>query len=63
LSDVIWDIDDPGSEAYDGPSARELSQRYTSNIALLDYKSLSTDDVELDGRLKQVQPGTARAPG
>jgi CheY-like chemotaxis protein len=59
LSDVIWDLDYPGSGAYDGPAARELSRRYTSALALLDYRSPGTDGVELDCRRKQVQPGTA----
>jgi DNA-binding NtrC family response regulator len=59
LSDVIWDLDYPGSGAYDGPAARELSWRYTSALDLLDYRSPGTDGVEPDGRLKQVQPGTA----
>ena len=59
LPDVIWDLDYPGSGAYDGPAARQLPQRYTSNLTLLDYKSPGTDGVELDGRLNQVQPGTA----
>ena len=59
LSDVIWDLDYPGSGAYDGPAARELSRRYTSALDLLDYRSPGTDGVEPDGRLKQVQPGTA----
>ena len=59
LSDVIWDLDYPGSGAYDGPADRELSRRYTPGLALLDYRSPGTDGVELDGRLKQVQPGTA----
>jgi hypothetical protein len=59
LSDVIWDLDDQGSGAYGGPSARELSRHYTSGLAFLDYRSPGTDGVELDGRLKQVQPGTA----
>src|SRR5262245_13377039 len=59
LSNVLWHLDSPGSGASDGPAARELSQRYTSNLALLDYKSPGTDGVALDGRLQQVQPGTA----
>ena len=59
LSDLIWELDYSGSGASDGPAARQLPQRYTSNLALLDYKSPGTDGVELDGRLKQVQPGTA----
>ena len=59
LSGIIGDLDYQGSGAYDGPAARELSQRYTSNLALLDYKSPGTDGVELDRRLQQVQPGTA----
>ena len=59
LSDLIGDLDYPGSGAYDGPAARELSRRYTSGLALLDYRSPGTDGVELDGRLKQVQPDTA----
>jgi DNA-binding NtrC family response regulator len=59
LSDVIWDVDYQGSGAYDGPAARELSRHYTSGLALLDYRSPGTDGVELDGRLKQVQPDTA----
>jgi CheY-like chemotaxis protein len=59
LSDVIWDLDYRGSGAYDGPATRELTRRYTSGLALLDYRSPGTDGVELDGRLKQVQPGTA----
>jgi DNA-binding NtrC family response regulator len=58
LSDVIWDLDYPGSGAYDGPADRELSRRYTPGLALLDYRSPGTDGVELDGQLKQVQPGT-----
>jgi CheY-like chemotaxis protein len=61
LSDIIWDLDYQGSGAYDGPAGRELSQRYTSNLALLDYKSPGAVGVELDGRLQQVQPGTAGA--
>jgi DNA-binding NtrC family response regulator len=52
------DLDSQGSGAYDGPAARELSRRYTSGQALLDYKSPGTDGVDLDGRLNQVQPGT-----
>jgi DNA-binding NtrC family response regulator len=60
LPDVIWDLDYPGSGAHDGPAARELSRRYTSGLALLDYRSPGTDGVELDGRLQQVQPGTPR---
>jgi DNA-binding NtrC family response regulator len=59
LSDFVWDIDYQGSGAYDGPAARELSRRYTSGLALLDYRSPGTDGVEVDGRLKQAQPGTA----
>jgi len=59
LSDVIWDLDHQASRAYDGLAARELSRRYTSGLALLDYRSPGTDGVELDGRLQQVQPGTA----
>ena len=59
LSDLIWDLDYPGSGAYDGPATQELSQRYTSDLALLDYKSPGTDGVKLDSRLQQVQPGTA----
>ena len=59
LPDVIWNFDYQGSGAYDGPAARELSRRYTSGLALLDYRSPGTDVVELDGRLQQVQPGTA----
>jgi DNA-binding NtrC family response regulator len=58
LSDVIWDLDHQGSGAYDGPAARERSRRYTSGLALLDYRSPGTDGVELEGRLQQVQPGT-----
>ena len=59
LSDLIWDLDYPGSGAYHGPAARELSRCYTSGLTLLDYRSPGTDGVELYGRLKQVQPGTA----
>ena len=59
LSDLIWHLDYPGSGAYNGPAARELSRRYTSGLALLDYRSPGADGVELDGRLKQVQRGTA----
>jgi DNA-binding NtrC family response regulator len=59
LAAVIWDLDFQGSRAYDGPAARELSRRCTSNLALLDHKSPGTDGVELNGRPKQVQPGTA----
>jgi DNA-binding NtrC family response regulator len=59
LSDLIWNLDYQGSGAYDGLAARELSRYYTSGLALLDYRSPSTDGVELHGRLKQVQPGTA----
>ena len=59
LSDVIWHLDYRGSGASDGPAARELSRRYTSGLALLDYRSPGTDGVELDGRLQQVQPGAA----
>jgi DNA-binding NtrC family response regulator len=59
LSDLIWHLDYPGSGAYNGPAVRELSRRYTSGLALLDYNSPGTDGVELDGRLKQVQRGTA----
>jgi response regulator RpfG family c-di-GMP phosphodiesterase len=59
LPDVIWILDYQGSGAYDGPAAGELSRRYTSGLALLDYRSPGTDGVKLDGRLKQVQPGTA----
>jgi response regulator RpfG family c-di-GMP phosphodiesterase len=59
LPDVIWHLDYQGSAASNGPAARELSRRYTSGLALLDYRSPGTDGVELDGRLKQVQPGTA----
>ena len=62
LPDVIWDLDYPGSGAHDGPAARELSRRYTSGLALLDYRSPGTDGVELGGRLKQVQSGTAGVP-
>ena len=58
LSGVIWDLDYRGSGAYDGPAAWELSRRYTSGQALLDYMSPATDDVDLGGRLKQVQPCT-----
>jgi response regulator RpfG family c-di-GMP phosphodiesterase len=57
LSEVIWDLDYQGSGAYDGPAARELSQRYTSNLALLNCNSPGTAGVELDGQLKQVQHG------
>jgi CheY-like chemotaxis protein len=60
VSDVIWDLDYPGSGAYDGPAARELSRHYTSNLALLDYRSPGTDGVAPDGRhgrLRQAQPG------
>src|SRR5262245_37717907 len=59
LSDVIWYPDYQGSGAYDGPAAGGLSPPHTFNLALLDYKSPATDSVELDGRLKLVQPGTA----
>jgi hypothetical protein len=59
LPDVIWNFDYQGSGAYDGPAARELSRRYTSGLALLVSRSPGTDGVELHGRLKQVQPGTA----
>jgi DNA-binding NtrC family response regulator len=59
LPDVIWDLDYQWDGAYDGPAARELSRRYTSNLALLNYWSPDTNGVELYGRLKQVQPGTA----
>jgi DNA-binding NtrC family response regulator len=59
LSDVIWDLDHPGSGAYNGPAARERSRRYASGLALLDYRSPGTDGVALDGRLQQVQPGRA----
>jgi DNA-binding NtrC family response regulator len=59
LSDVIWALDYQGSRVYAGPAARELSRRYTSSLALLDYRSPGTDGVELDGRLQQIQPGTA----
>ena len=59
LSEVIWDLDYQESGAYDGPAVRELSRPHTSNLASLDYKSPGTDGVELDGRLQQVQPGTA----
>jgi DNA-binding NtrC family response regulator len=59
LSDVTWDLDYEASGAYDGPDARELSRRCTSGLALLEYRSACTDRVELDGRLKHFQPGTA----
>ena len=59
LSDLIWDLDYPGSGAYHGPAARELSRRYTSGLALLDYRSPGTVGVERDGRLQRVPPGTA----
>jgi response regulator RpfG family c-di-GMP phosphodiesterase len=63
LSDVISYLDYPGSGAYDGPAAPELSRRYTSGRALLDFKSPGTDGVELDGRLSYFQPGTAGVRG
>jgi DNA-binding NtrC family response regulator len=59
LSDLFWDLDYPGSGAYDSPAARELSHRYTSGLVLLDYRSIGTDGVVLDGRLQLIQPGTA----
>jgi CheY-like chemotaxis protein len=59
LADVLWDLDDQGSGAYHRPAARELSRRHTSALALLDSMSPGTDGVEPDGRLQQVQPGTA----
>ena len=59
LSDLIWNLDYPGSGAYGGPAAREQSRHYTSSLALLDYRSPGRDAVELYARLKQVQPGTA----
>jgi DNA-binding NtrC family response regulator len=59
LSDLICNLDYPGSGAYDSLAARELSRRYTSCLALLDCRSPGTNGVELYGRLKLVHPGTA----
>jgi hypothetical protein len=57
--DIGGNLDYQGSEPYLGPAARELSRRYTSGLALLDYRSPGTDGVERDGRLQRVPPGTA----
>ena len=54
LADVIR-LDYSGSGAYDGPATRELSRCYISGLALLDYRSLDTVGVDLDGRLKRVK--------
>jgi CheY-like chemotaxis protein len=62
LSGVVRDLDYPGSGDYNDWVAREQSRRLTSGLALLDYRSPGMDGVELDGRLKQLQPGTAGVP-
>jgi hypothetical protein len=59
FSDVIGILDCRGSEHYLGPAARELSRRYTSGLALLDYRSPGTDGVEPDGSCNGSRPGTA----
>src|SRR5262249_51105247 len=43
------------------PAARELSRRDAFGLAVLDYRSPGMDGAELDGQLKQVQPGTVGA--
>jgi DNA-binding NtrC family response regulator len=58
LSNVSSDLGYQVGLAYDGPAARELSGRDAFGLAVLDYRSPGMDGVELDGRLKQVQPGT-----
>src|SRR5262245_30914610 len=59
LSNVISDLGSQVGVAYDCPAALELSRRYASGLAFLDYSLPCRDGVELYGRLKQGQPGTA----
>ena len=59
FSDIVGNFDYQGSKRYLGPAALEQSRRYTSGLALLDYRSPGTVGVERDGRLQRVPPGTA----
>jgi hypothetical protein len=60
LSDLIGDLDYPGSGASDGPAPWEQSRPYTSGLTLLEYRSPGTDGVELDSRLRFGRGCTGR---
>jgi two-component system, NtrC family, response regulator HydG len=58
LSDILSDLGYRVDVTYDGPTALDLSRRHPYGLALLDYKMLGMDDLELYGHLKQVQADT-----
>src|SRR5215470_16233961 len=49
LSDILSDLGYRVDVTDDGPTALERSRRHPYDLALLDYKMPSMDDLELDG--------------
>ncbi|WP_164103746.1 response regulator [Candidatus Laterigemmans baculatus] len=59
LVDIFGDLGYEVTVAYDGPTALEIAERETFDIALLDLRMPGMDGLELFKRLKKVAPGTA----
>jgi DNA-binding NtrC family response regulator len=58
LADIFTDLGYDVDVAYDGPSALELVEKKTYDIALLDLKMPGMDGLELFKRIKKITQGT-----
>lgn len=59
LTDIFGELGYEVTVAHDGPTALELAERETFDIALLDLRMPEMDGLELFKRLKSVAQGTA----
>src|ERR1043166_4222505 len=57
LSDILTDLGYRVDTAHDGPTALELVQRNTYDVALLDYKMPGMDGLTLYREIKRLRAG------